>query len=199
MQQLRRGSRPVSASPLPGHAGLLSRRGSRLPSPSLGQTMGYLPAGLSSSVSGGGGFEDFGLGAMQREGSRGAASVGGKDDDEFELFGPAALVDTQTAAASQWVRQSLDQESSNFLGFVQTAIAERNAKEDMPEREEPPREITFEELLPPAENSRTVAAQGLLHVLTLTTRRLLAVDQDEDFGPIRMVPVDSITAPAAPQ
>lgn len=110
--------------------------------------------------------------------------------DDFELFGPAAQVDTQTAEQSQWQRSVLVGESANFLAFVKTAIEAAAANDDLPgaaQTEEPSgldRSIDFETLLPPAENSSIVAAQAFLHVLALGTRNMLRVRQEEDFGAI---------------
>ena len=186
-QHQRRGSRAVTASPLPGRTGIPSRHGSRQPSLPLGTAAPRPPAGLSSSISGDAGFDDFGVGGVGDEDAGGAPP----HHPEFEMFGPAAYVDTQTAAASQWVRKILDQESGNFLEFVQAAMAERRGADEGDGGGEAGRGITFEELLPPEENSRVVAAQGLLHVLTLATRRVLAVEQEGDFGPIWL---DSVAA-----
>ena len=102
--------------------------------------------------------------------------------EEFELYGPGAGVDTQTAADSQWVRSTLNQEANNFLGFVEAKIAVIPAAEDDEEDElsrpsQPKASITFEELLPHEENSKIVAAQGLYHVLALATKGLLNVKQ----------------------
>ncbi|KXS94878.1 hypothetical protein AC578_1501 [Pseudocercospora eumusae] len=97
-------------------------------------------------------------------------------EDEFELYGAAAVVDTQKAAESQWQRAALTGESSNFLEFVQSAI----------DREEDGMHvgIAFESLLPPANNTRIVAAQALLHVLSLGSKGVLKVEQREQFDEI---------------
>lgn len=121
--------------------------------------------------------------------------MGGADDvdmmdlDDFELFGPAAQVDTQTAAQSQWQRAILDGECLNFLEFVQAGIEEADQGREQTTAGDEDDEVLkgsveFEALLPPESNSQIVAAQGLLHVLTLGTRGLLQVDQEEAFGPI---------------
>jgi meiotic recombination protein REC8, fungi type len=89
---------------------------------------------------------------------------------------------------------ALDTESSNFLKFVQGAIA---AKQDDAEQlavqlntqPEPIDNVTFEELLPPQTNIRESAAYGLLHVLSLATKDLIRVTQTEGFGPISITVV----------
>ena len=103
---------------------------------------------------------------------------------DFERFGPGAAVNTQTAADSQWVRSMLNHEAGNFLGFVETKIAEK-APPDNEEEDElagtaqpKPTSITLEEMLPPAANSKIVASQALYHILALATKSLIHVQQD---------------------
>ena len=186
--------RPTSvfgSASLPGGAqpagNILGRRGSRLPtaSPLMGRG---LPGPDTDDVS------DPPQAVMYSDlGGGGAAG----DDlamtgiDDFELYGPAAQVDTQTAAQSQWQRAALDSESNNFLAFVQTAIAEADEAREKAvpgdeEAEQVSGSVEFETLLPPEKNTRIVAAQGLLHVLALGTKNLLRVEQEETFGPILM-------------
>lgn len=111
--------------------------------------------------------------------------------EEFELFGLAAGVDTQTAAQSQWQRAVLNGESLHFLEFVQTAVDELDqtraqAVAGDEDAESLEGTINFETLLPPADHTRIVAAQALLHVLALGTKSLLSTQQDNAFGPITM-------------
>lgn len=158
----------------------VSRRGSRLP---------------TASPLGGRGFEignedeDLHLGGSN-------AYLGATAEDEFELFGPAAQVDTQTAAESQWVRAALDGESANFLEFVKEGIDEADqmraaAPLGDEEDENMTGRIDFDQLLLPTNNTSVVAAQGLLHVLTLVTKNALVAEQDETFGPISLKVVDA--------
>jgi hypothetical protein len=109
-----------------------------------------------------------------------AVAVG---NDEFEQYGPAANVDTQTAQTSQWMRKTLEDESLNFLGFVElnlqgTRVDEEGIEVQVRESRD---EVTMDDLLPPQENSPVVAAQALLHILTLVTKGMLIVRQDEPF------------------
>lgn len=106
--------------------------------------------------------------------------------EEFELFGVAAQVDTQTADQSQWQRATLIGESANFLDFVRTAIesADQNRMADEGD-DAVSGSIDFETLLPPHQ-SQIVAAQAFLHVLTLGSRQMIQVDQKEAFGAISM-------------
>ncbi|MCJ1249630.1 hypothetical protein MMC30_006856 [Trapelia coarctata] len=104
--------------------------------------------------------------------------------EEFELYGPAAGVTTQTAAESQWVRAALDQESTNFFDFVKAQLGGGDADEM---GEEQGREsIAFQELLPPSQHTKIVAAQAFLHVLVLAGKGLLHVQQIVGYGPIHM-------------
>ncbi|KAK4550788.1 hypothetical protein LTR36_000368 [Oleoguttula mirabilis] len=159
----RRGSRLQSGSPLVGRG---------LPGADLG-AMDELRQGIYSDQTGGPGDVDMtGL-------------------DDFELFGPAAEVDTQTAAQSQWQRAILDSESVNFLAFVRAGIEEADQVREQAGTGDEDDEavngsIEFGDLLPPESNSRIVAAQALLHVLALGTKNLLQVEQEEPFGSIAM-------------
>lgn len=178
-----------------------SRQGSAQPFPSAG-------FGISSSVGGPGSGMKFGpghiLGGMRSRLPSSSPLVGkghpimdlddlqelagrgiGLDDDagimamdDFEQYGPSAAVDTQTAAQSQWMRATLENEAQNFLGFIEAQLVEQG------EGGVPADMVTLDELLPPEENSGIVAAQALLHVLALTTKGLLEVEQEDAFGDI---------------
>ena len=163
----------------PGQAGPFSRRGSRLLSAS--PLMGRGPPGAA--------LEDFQQALYSDQ-------VGGEDAlmtglNDFELYGPAAQVDTQTAAQSQWQRSALDGEGVNFLGFVQAAVIEADDARDAAGPGDEDDEVlkgsvNFDTMLPPESNTRIVAAQGLHHVLALATKSLLNVEQIEAFGTITM-------------
>ncbi|KAK4999146.1 R8 protein, partial [Cryomyces antarcticus] len=101
----RRGSRLVSASPLLGRG--RSSDLEELPSTNLPELEdeGYLLGGPSQP-------DDV---------AQDQAHL-----DNFELHGPGAQVDTQTAHQSQWTRQALDNESLNFLDFIETGIEEKS-------------------------------------------------------------------------
>ena len=159
------GSRPGSARPL------------------LGNILGGFPssAGGLSSFAGGAGIElgpppvrpSSRLTSASPLVGRGAPLPELEDEEDFELYGPAAVVDTQIAQESQWIRATLDQESSNFLEFL---AAETEAVPG----------ATFEQLLPPQEHSKIVAAQGFLHVLALATKGLIKVEQPDGYGDIHV-------------
>ena len=109
--------------------------------------------------------------------------------DDFQLYGPAAAVDTQTAAQSQWIKATLDQEAHNFLDFVKNEISVVPAPTDEDEDElsgdgRSKTSVQFEKLLPPAQHTRVVASQALHHILALASKSLINVKQMEAFGPI---------------
>ncbi|KAI9716762.1 MAG: hypothetical protein M1812_005102 [Candelaria pacifica] len=114
-------------------------------------------------------------------------------EDGFQLYGPGAEVDTQTAAQSQWMKTTLNQESFNFLEFVKDGIIKEQQKsphdfdDDLALLESSSnRYVMFETLLPPAQNTKVVAAQALLHTLALATKHLLGIDQFEAYGEIKL-------------
>ena len=153
---IRRGTlgRPSSVGVL----GSLGRRGSRLVSPLVGR-------GLTAP-----GIEELDVGVTSDEfaglGDLGAPPLG---DDEFEIFGPAAAGDTQTAAESQWRRAALDHQAQNFLTFVEAGIEDKRTRAveaaggDGGVAVEVVGEVTFEELLPPASNSRMESVGAYRH------------------------------------
>jgi hypothetical protein len=108
-------------------------------------------------------------------------------EDEFELYGPAAGVNTQITGQSQWQKATLDRESNNFLDFIANAVDEKRTSADAAGLDaQGLNDIEFEELLPPQSHSRTVAAQALLHVLTLGTKKLIQATQKEPFASIAL-------------
>jgi len=125
------------------------------------------------------------------------AGLNTQEQADFEAFGPAARIDTQTATSSQWIKGVLDVDGRNFLEFVEAELArladharlEDDADVDSDVGISDTERVTFETLLPPQSNSAIVAAQGLLHCLALATKRLLGVEQVEDFGEIWLKPL----------
>ena len=108
------------------------------------------------------------------------------ESEEFEFYGAAANVDSQTAGTSQWLRTVLDKESNNFLEYVKNSIDEKKGDELSGGDElDNKGRVTFEELFDPKKYSHVVAAQAFYHVLSLATKHLVWVDQvvNEDFEP----------------
>lgn len=87
------------------------------------------------------------------------------------------------------MRATLDHESNNFLEFLKSDIERKMPSvrgEDLESTsiDVPRQSVVFEELLPPSQHTKVVAAQALLHVLALATKGLITVQQDEDYGPV---------------
>lgn len=193
------GRRLTSASPLFGRGSLLGRE--RLGSlvPAMASAGVGAASGGPSSTSGIYGADDLGGIGIDDDAFQ---PPGTQDAEGFEQYGPAANVETQLAATSQWVRQTLDREAENFMEFVESAVVDKrrawlaentdvdvaalDVEELLENAVEKKERVEFEELLPPRENTNVVAAQGLLHALTLASRGLLVVVQKEDFGAIEL-------------
>ena len=122
----RRGSRLTSASPLLGKGGPMPRYSSL-----------ELPEQAGTATS-----ENFNEGGIALGGDLGV-------EEESQLYGPAAGVDTQTAAQSQWVAMALDTEAYNFLTFLASEIEVKAAT-----RDDNMSSATLDGLLPPAQNSK---------------------------------------------
>jgi meiotic recombination protein REC8 len=112
--------------------------------------------------------------------------------EDFEIFGPTATVDTQTAQDSYWIKEALARESLNFLEYVKNTLLEKEGDEVEDDvlmggaESAKLREVGFETLFPPESNSMMVAAQAFHHVLTLATKNLLNVRQAEPYAEIWM-------------
>ncbi|KAK5065203.1 hypothetical protein LTR84_001040 [Exophiala bonariae] len=179
----------MDLAPLGPPSSALGRRGSRLTSasPLLGRGLSRLgsedlidPSRLTIDTG-----DDFAELDQQ---------LGADIDVDFELYGPSAIVDTQLAQQSQWVTATLENEAYNFLSFVQAHLrnevgvngSEQGGEEEQDENGARRGVVTFSGLLPAEQNSRVVAAQGMLHVLALATKGLLDIYQEVAFGEIEM-------------
>ncbi|KAI5309208.1 hypothetical protein KEM55_003803 [Ascosphaera atra] len=174
-------SRMTSASPLAGRSRFVDSLGDLEKLPLPGEESELLGMGLETSSVGALGMGiDVGIASSEIGlGGGRLGSVGRETQhDSFELFGPAARVDTQTAGESQWLRGVLDQESMNFLEFIQARIEEEE-EVGQGKGKAIAGVISFGSLLPPEENTRVVATQALMHVLSLATRGALKVRQEE--------------------
>lgn len=114
------------------------------------------------------------------------AQLAGDPNEDFELSLPVEAEDTQVSATNRWVSENLEQEAFNFLGFLHTTIQKKEKEGVVEVDDEDHVSMTFQELLPLADNNEMVAAQGLLHVLSLATKGLINVRQDEAFGAIEL-------------
>lgn len=171
---LRLGSRGVSASPLVGRGSILPGGGELEKFSSQQDVIMYGRSDDISTNLDGESVDGTNVGAFER--------ADRESTREFEMFGPAANVDTQTAGQSQWARDVMDTESENFLEFVRLSIAEKyDEEEDLFHEDGQLRDkkVGFEDLFNPAMNSEVVAAQAFLHILSLATKGKIWVDQDE--------------------
>lgn len=179
-----------------GLPGSLGRRRSRMVSASPLHGRGQ--AGGVEALRSLEGEDEFGLLDGEDFGDLGPA--GGAEDNA--TFHPERRP-TQT---SQRVCDALDAEGVNFLAFVEDGMQDRRKRleeelaEDFLQADAAGNidEVLFEELLPPAHNTRVVAAQALMHTLALATKGLLMVRQDEHFGEIglRFVQVGGVQVEA---
>ncbi|KAF1963147.1 hypothetical protein CC80DRAFT_487544, partial [Byssothecium circinans] len=125
----------------------------------------------------------------------------GYDEGEgsFDDFGGFAgfsseLPEAALAQPTIRVQEALSAEGENFITFVVDAIEE---KRDRVQAAQEPisdvlqadvaadiHEVSFEELIPPGENNKMIASQALMMTLTLGTKGLLKVRQEEHFEEI---------------
>ncbi|KAL6710837.1 R8 protein [Coniothyrium glycines] len=177
----KRGSSVVPRSALSGRAGSMDvgRRGSRMVS--------------ASPLHGRG--QPLDLDPLQHLESDGDLAFGG---DDFAMPDSSSQ-NSELAAApktSTRIHEALSAEGENFLTFVAEAISEKSTRKqielgDMSHSRQADtaadiQEINFEELLPPAENTKIIACQGLMMVLGLGSKGMLDVQQPEHFGQINM-------------
>lgn len=112
----------------------------------------------------------------------------GQDLGFSSEFGAHAGAPVQEASTSQFMRDALDREGRNFLGFVENVAADRGEDD---EHDEDRRWVEFDGLFEPQDRTRAVVAQAFLHVLTLATKGQIKVKQDAQeknipFGEIRV-------------
>ncbi|KAL2820081.1 hypothetical protein BJX63DRAFT_445000 [Aspergillus granulosus] len=122
-------------------------------------------------------------------------SVPGQDDDlegfdltqyleddaqsDSHLIGdaPGPSYRSQPELQSTLTESVMDQEGLNFLDFLAAKVNSLKLVSGT-QGSAADNEITFSILLPPQKTSRTVATQGLMHILALTTQGFLSVRQD---------------------
>ncbi|KAH7561926.1 hypothetical protein BM1_03030 [Bipolaris maydis] len=107
-------------------------------------------------------------------------------------FGPPALSSDfpEVAAlpnANSQLPKILSIEGENFIAYIREKMREKRGRAQVETGvANDAEEITFEELLPPAENAKMVACHGLMMVLTLGTRGMLTIQQSEHLGDIHL-------------
>ncbi|KAK8174622.1 Rec8 like protein-domain-containing protein [Phyllosticta citribraziliensis] len=153
----RRGRRMISASPLHGRGprGLENAENEQEPEEVLEETLGAFDSDMAI------------------------------DNDEFELYGAAAGVDTQTANQSQFAHAQFDHQMVQFGEFIFETMQKKKAGDDDEAGEvDKHDEVLFGELIRPESNTKTVAAQGFMHLLGLATQGRITVQQDEPYSDI---------------
>ncbi|EDU48244.1 conserved hypothetical protein [Pyrenophora tritici-repentis Pt-1C-BFP] len=110
--------------------------------------------------------------------------------DEFGLAGPSLdfplPVHGAAPEVATRVREALSTEGANFAAFIHERIREQMSDILQVEAAADIDEISFEELLPPAENTKMIACQGLMMVLALGMKGMLDVQQSEHLGDISL-------------
>ena len=104
------------------------------------------------------------------------------------------MANVQSMVQPPSTEETLDRESFNFLEFVKTRLLtyQRPTNPDeagLVDEGHQHGSISFEELLLPADTSKTVAAHAFHHVLSLTTKSLLRVTQGQTYGDMKLTPV----------
>ncbi|KAJ4386452.1 R8 protein [Gnomoniopsis smithogilvyi] len=110
------------------------------------------------------------------------------DLSSFTDFGATADISTQEANTSQIVREALDRDGRNFLGFVENVAVQRGEDD---KRSASLRWVEFDGLFEDPDKTKAVVAQAFLHVLTLATKGQVKVKQaglkeNEPFGEIHV-------------
>ncbi|KAF2458390.1 Rec8 like protein-domain-containing protein [Lineolata rhizophorae] len=204
---------PWYAGSLRGSSVLRGRAGSRVPSAvsgrvgsALGATGGF-PTSTGGPSSFAGPVGGLGQGRARETASpsplarRSGQDRGGISVTELEELLGEAPEQRQGEAAGEDV-QGLDAEGAHFLNFVADCIVTKQgariaaataAGEDvqMADVLAEVNEVTFEELLPPPQYMRIVAAAGLMNLLGLVTKGVVAVRQDVPFGEIGICIVET--------
>jgi meiotic recombination protein REC8 len=143
--------------------------------------------------------QPLGLEALNLE-SEADIVVGGDEDIMPEPSSPPTVVGALPRLSIR-VAEAISAEGENFLDFVTEAIIEKRKRTQKnfgpvvgAEGAANVNEITFHELLPPAENNKMIACQGLMMLLTLSTKGLLDVQQSEHFHEIGLKLTDKAKA-----
>lgn len=150
-------------------------------SPLVGRGSILQQANVKFSDDGAPAFGSDGFGPLQYDGAA-------HDLSSFGDYGTAAGVSMQEANTSQFMREALDREGRNFLGFVEGVAVQRGDKD---EQSENLRWVRFDGLFEDQDKTKSVVAQAFLHVLTLATKGQIKVKQEglgilKPFGEIRI-------------
>ncbi|PWY90446.1 hypothetical protein BO94DRAFT_489855 [Aspergillus sclerotioniger CBS 115572] len=114
-------------------------------------------------------------------------NAGGLNEHPKNENGPGRIRTFQSLQAfnDDSQKSTLDQESLNFFEYLTTKLTTRHGGEEWAAGLQPHlpteevKKMSFSMLLPPQKTSRIVATQGLMHVLTLATKGVLTVHQED--------------------
>jgi meiotic recombination protein REC8 len=113
--------------------------------------------------------------------------------DDYGFAGPGISSDMPEAMLVEpdaRVQEAMTAESGNFLMFIADAIQEKCERID--QGQAPIADtfqadrVSFDEAIPPNANNKMIASQALMMTLTLGTKGLLDVRQDEHFADINL-------------
>ncbi|KAJ6446810.1 Rad21/Rec8 like protein [Purpureocillium lavendulum] len=118
----------------------------------------------------------------------------GSADSSLEFGGDIGVLDFNRSSGAQEPQTTgLDIASQDFLGYATAQAAEKGVVRSSGDEER--RWVTFDDLATPELHGKGIAAQAFLHVLSLATKGVVAVEQDgaeekQPFGTIHIgVPV----------
>ncbi|BFZ64189.1 R8 protein [Saitoella coloradoensis] len=103
-------------------------------------------------------------------------------NEDFDVFGGAAEIDTQQAQSQGWLRKTLENETKNFMLYAHGKVLEK--AETVGSENGEGVGLTFAELCPPRTHNRMVAADGFVKLLLLATKNIVHVKQDKPYGKI---------------
>lgn len=116
--------------------------------------------------------------------------------DDYGFMGPGISSDMPEAMLIEpvsRVQEALTAESGNFLMFVADAIREKHHRVDedvAPVSDDGAatgaEEVSFDEVILPTTNNKMIASQAFMMTLTLGTKGLLDVRQDDHFADINL-------------
>jgi meiotic recombination protein REC8 len=119
--------------------------------------------------------------------------LGNLGGDDYGFAGPGISSDmpeAMLAEPSARVQEAMTAESGNFLMFITDAIQEKHNRIDQGQAPIADlfqaERVSFDEVIPPNANNKMIASQALMMTLTLGTKGLLDVRQDEHFADINL-------------
>ncbi|KAF3159790.1 hypothetical protein TWF788_003520 [Orbilia oligospora] len=169
------------ASPAIGTSRLFGKRTGRVtPSPSIRQTHGPISDLGATSIHGSPTDRKF-----NEDDLFGFEETGGHGFQEELLpeegLGQYVLANRDTQN-SGWFAETLERENHNFFEYLRFQLFSKYEPDPVIGSQD--QFISFDELIPPAQSSRVVAAQGFHHLLHLATRGSIRIRQDGRLEPV---------------